>query len=124
MTMTDPISDLATRLRNATAVGKGTVALPHSRQKEAIAKTLAANGYLSDVSVKDRELVLGLAGETPINGIKRISKPGRRLYAGKFDLPRVRQGLGIAVISTSQGVMTADDARRRKLGGEVLLEVF
>lgn len=126
MSFTDPIADMATRLRNAIAVEKTTVRLPHSKAKEAIAKVLAEEGYLTSVTTEERELVLEISTTTPtvITGIKRISTPGRRLYAGRYGLPRVRQGLGIAVISTSQGVMTADTARRRHLGGEVLLEVF
>lgn len=127
MVMTDPIADMLTRLRNTAAVGKSTVRLPQSRLKQAVAKVLAEEGYLSKVSVDKGELVLDLvmdSGQPKISGLDRISKPGRRLYAPAGKLPRVRQGLGIAIISTSQGVMTADNARRRKLGGEVLVEVY
>lgn len=123
MSFTDPIADMATRLRNAVAVGKTSVSLPLSQQKKAVAEVLRGNGYLSEVKVDGRTLLLE-TGQTPISGIKRISKPGRRTYGGRFDLPKVRNGLGIAIVSTSQGVMSADDARRRHLGGEVMLEVF
>jgi small subunit ribosomal protein S8 len=127
MVMTDPIADMLTRLRNAAAVGQTEVRLPGSKEKQAIAKVLKEEGYLTDVASKDGELTLQLAqtdGGPKMNGIRRISKPGRRLYAGKGDLPRVRHGIGTAVVSTSQGVMSADTARKRKLGGEVLLEIF
>ena len=124
MTFSDPIADMATRLRNAAAVGKTKVELPHSKLKEQVAGVLKETGYLTGVAAKDGSLSLELSPELPIGGIKRISKPGRRYYAGKGDLPRVRYGLGLAIVSTSQGVMTADTARKRHLGGEVLLEVF
>lgn len=125
MSFSDPIADMSTRLRNASAVGKDMVKLPHSKMKEAVAGVLNSEGYVGRVSKADKDLVIELAGGArPISGIKRISKPGRRRYADKRNLPRVRNGLGMAIISTSQGVMSANDARRRHLGGEVLLEVF
>lgn len=127
MTMTDPIADMATRLRNAAAVHKDEVRLPASKLKRHIAGVLQEEGYLTDVSEDGRDLVLKLAGNagTPkLTATARISKPGRRVYMASSDLPKVRQGLGVAVVSTSQGVMTADAAKRRKLGGEVLLEVY
>jgi small subunit ribosomal protein S8 len=127
MVMTDPIADLLTRLRNAAAVGHTEVRLPASRVKQAIAKVLAQESYLTSVKIDDGVLVLELAqvdGKPRLQGAKRISKPGRRMYAGKDRLPSVRRGIGTAVVSTSQGVMTASDAKRRKLGGELLLEVY
>ncbi|MDP4000136.1 MAG: 30S ribosomal protein S8 [bacterium] len=124
MTMTDPIADMLTRIRNAAALRKEEVRVPASTLKQAIADVLAKEGYLSKVGKEERELVLELAGERQLSGLKRISKPGRRVYAKSGELPRVRGGLGIAVVSTPQGVMTAHEARKRKLGGEVLAEVF
>ena len=127
MTMTDPIADMLTRIRNAGAVGLAGVDLPHSKLKETVAKALVEAGYLAKVSTKGGVLSLELAsskGKPAITGIRRVSKPGRRIYVGAGKLPRVRQGLGTAVVSTSQVVMSADTARKRKLGGEILLEVF
>lgn len=125
MSFSDPIADMSTRLRNATAVGKTTVRLPHSKVKAAVAGVLNAEGYVGSVTTDKQELVVELTGgERPISGIKRISKPGRRLYADKRSLPKVRNGLGVAIVSTSQGVMSSNDARRRHLGGEILLEVY
>lgn len=127
MVMTDPIADMLTRLRNAASVKTTTVKVPDSKLKRAIAKVLIEEKWLTEAKPDDRELVLELAsvdGKIRLSGLKRISKPGRRVYAPAGRLPRVRHGLGVAVISTPQGVMTADQARRRKLGGEVLLEVF
>ncbi len=124
MTMTDPIADMLTRIRNATAVGRDSVRVPASKQKQAIANVLVKADYLTKVETDEGELVLHLAGERQLEGLKRVSSPGRRFYAKSRELPRVRRGLGIAIISTSQGVMTADEARKRKLGGEVLAEVF
>ncbi|MEX1113505.1 MAG: 30S ribosomal protein S8 [Patescibacteria group bacterium] len=124
MTMTDPIADMLTRIRNATAVGKDSVRVPASKQKQAIADVLVKADYLTKVETDEGELVLHLAGERRLEGLKRVSSPGRRFYAKSRELPRVRRGLGIAIISTPQGVMTADEARKRKLGGEVLAEVF
>ena len=124
MTMTDPIADMLTRIRNAAALRKEEVRVPASTLKQAIADVLAKEGYLSKVGKEERELVLELTGERQLSGLKRISKPGRRVYAKSGELPRVRGGLGIAVVSTPQGVMTAHEARKRKLGGEVLAEVF
>lgn len=125
--MTDPIADMLTRLRNAGAVGRTQVSVRHSKIKEAVAKVLADEGYLAKVSAKGGELTLELAidgGKAKITGISRISKPGRRVYVSSKDLPQVRRGIGSAIVSTSQGVMTAKAARKGHLGGEVLLEVF
>lgn len=124
MTMTDPVADMLTRIRNAAALRKEEVRIPASTLKRAIADVLAKEGYVDKVGKDQRELVLDLPGERQLSGLKRISKPGRRVYAKSGELPRVRGGLGIAVVSTPQGVMTADEARKRKLGGEVLAEVF
>lgn len=125
--MTDPIADMLTRLRNAAAVGRTTVRVPHSKLKAAVADVLVKEGYLNKVGQEERDLVLELAstkGKAKLTGIKRISSPGRRAYAAADELPFVRRGLGTAVISTSKGVMSATEARKRRIGGEVLLEVF
>jgi small subunit ribosomal protein S8 len=127
MTMTDPIADMLSRLRNAAAVGKTSVELPSSKLKVAVAEVLKKTGYLATVKAADGVLTLEIAsdgGQIKLSGIKRISKPGRRYYVGADELPQVRRGLGVAVVSTSAGVMTAKDARKQGLGGEVLLEVF
>jgi small subunit ribosomal protein S8 len=127
MTMTDPIADMLSRLRNSAAVGKTTVELPASKLKVAVADVLKKSGYLTEATAKDGVLTLEIAsegGQMKLSGIKRISKPGRRYYVSAKELPQVRRGLGMAVVSTSAGVMTAKDARKKGLGGEVLLEVF
>lgn len=128
--ITDPISDMLTRIRNASMVRKTEVRLPYSKLKLAIAKILAQEGYIASVEKAGTghgELRLTLRyddGGAPIHQITRISKPGHRSYAGYGELPRVLSDQGIAIISTSQGVMTNKEARKRKLGGEVLCEVF
>ena len=130
--MTDPIADMLTRLRNAVAVGHETVAMPSSRQKEEIARLLAAEGFIDGFEVRPEgakaTLVLRLrygAKRSPvITGVKRVSKPGHRVYRGADELPRVQGGLGVAVVSTSQGLLPDREARRRRLGGEILCEVW
>lgn len=128
MTMTDPIADMLTRIRNAAALGRTEVAMPHSKLKEAVANVLKAEGYVTKVAAKDGELALELAetddGSVKVEQLIRRSKPGRRMYLASKDLPRVREGLGVAIVSTSAGVMTADQARKQKLGGEVMVEVY
>ena len=128
MTMTDPIADMLTRLRNASAAKHETVDMPYSKFKANIAEILKREGYIKDFTAKEAKvgqtlevtLKYGPNGERSIQGIKRISKPGLRIYAGKDDLPRVLGGLGTAIISTSRGVMTDRDARKQGIGGEVI----
>ena len=126
--ITDPIADMLTRIRNALAVQKTEVSLPHSSVKESVAKILKDNGYLSDITVnKDgfrKVMTLYLPEHVQIKEINRISKPGRRVYAKVKEIPQVKQGRGIVIISTSKGVMAGNDARNNKLGGEVLCEVY
>jgi small subunit ribosomal protein S8 len=128
MTSTDPIADMLTRIRNALAVHKNEVILPHSSVKESVAKILKQNGYVSEVSVeKDgfkKHLTISLPERVTINEINRISKPGRRVYAKVKEIPQVKQGRGIVIISTSQGVMAGSDAKDKKLGGEIICEVY
>ena len=125
--MTDPISDMLTRIRNAQKAEKVSVRMPASRIKSAIAQVLQDEGYVEGFSMHEQEgkpvleIVLKYHNGRPvIEHMKRVSKPGRRLYQGKHGLPHVAGGLGVAIISTSQGVMTDRDARKKSVGGEVL----
>ncbi len=128
--MTDPIADLLTRIRNANQALLKTVKLPHSRLKESIARVLVREGYLTDVSVsgdgkKVLQLTLKYSGRRgAVTGLRRVSRPGLRHYVGSSAVPRVLNGLGVAVMSTSRGVMSGRDARKAKLGGEVLCYVW
>lgn len=134
MTMTDPIADMLTRLRNANIAMHDEVRMPSSKAKEALAAVLKAEGYIGDYSVVDsskgpgRELRIELRyspdRERVISGIRRVSKPGLRVYTKAADVPRVLGGLGISVLSTSQGLMTDREARRRRVGGEILCQVW
>ena len=127
MSMSDPIADMLTRIRNGQSVNKESVRIPSSNLKKAIASVLKDEGYIKDVSVEDVDgksfMVIELKyhqGRPVIEWIKRISRPGLRVYKGKDELPNVRGGLGIAIISTSKGVMTDRAARASGYGGEVL----
>lgn len=129
--ITDPISDFLTRLRNAQAAAHETMTVPGSRIKFAIAKLLEREGYVERVSEEHTgvksliHVTLKYLGKTgAIRSIKRVSRPGLRVYRGAHELPRVLSDQGIAIVSTSAGVMTNKEARRRKLGGEVLCEVY
>lgn len=133
MGMTDPIADMLTRLRNANTAYQEYVNVPVSKIKLEIAKILKEEGYIKDFKVtKDQEgsavirvvMSYGPSREKVIGGIKRISKPGLRVYAGKDEIPRVLGGLGIAILSTPKGVITANKARRFKVGGEVICYVW
>ncbi len=127
MSMSDPIADMLTRIRNAQSSEKPLVAMPASRVKAAIAQVLKDEGYIEDFAVRDlegrRTLEIGLkyyAGKPVIEKIERISRPGLRIYKPKDDLPKVMNGLGVAIVSTSRGVMTDRKARGLGVGGEVL----
>src|ERR1041384_6238250 len=128
--MTDPISDMLTRIRNAGQALQPVVAVPHSRIKESIANVLKQEGYVADVAVEGKlpktlKLKLKYQGKkTAIEGLRRISTPGLRRYVGATEMPRVLNGMGVAVISTSEGVMTGTQARKKNLGGEVLCHVW
>jgi len=132
MTMTDPVADMLTRLRNANAAYHDDVVMPYSKIKSHIAEILQQEGYISGWRVQDAEvgrslvvaLKYGPTRERSIAGLKRVSKPGLRVYAKKDNLPRVLGGLGIAIISTSGGLMTDRQAVRRGVGGEVLAYVW
>ena len=130
MSMTDPIADMLTRIRNALAAGKLVVAMPSSKQKVAIAALLKEEGYVNESSVQDIDgkpvLEISLKyyeGKPVIDMVKRVSRPGLRIYKGKDDLPTVMNGLGIAVVSTSNGLMTDRTARKAGCGGEVICYV-
>ncbi len=133
MTMSDPIADMLTRIRNANTAKHDTVDIPSSRMKLAIADILVDEGYVSKYemvdngSFKDIRIFLKYnnnKNERVISGIKRISKPGLRVYAGGDELPKVLGGLGTAIISTNQGVLTDKQAREKKIGGEVLAFIW
>ena len=130
MSMTDPIADMLTRIRNAQKARLEEVAMPVSRMKADIARVMKEFGYISDVSIDEasRTMTLSLRytaeGEPVIRGLRRESSPGLRRFCGWKDIPRVLGGLGVAVISTSGGVMSGLEARRRTLGGEIICSVW
>ena len=134
MTMTDPIADMLTRIRNANTAMHDQVRMPSSKLKESLAAILQAEGYIDGYNVKDS---VGRPGRTleikmkyspdrsrTISGLRRVSKPGLRVYTAADKLPRVLGGLGVAVLSTSQGLMTDREARKRRVGGEILCYVW
>jgi len=127
MSMTDPIADMLIRIRNAQMVGHTEVAMPASRLKASIAKVLKDEGYIEDFATREngakKELRIALkyyAGKPVIERLERVSKPGLRVYKGHHDIPKVMNGLGVAILSTSRGVMTDRKARADGVGGEVL----
>ncbi len=127
MSMQDTVADMLTRVRNAQLAKKPTVSMPQSKLKQAIAVVLQSEGYIADVSVADNDgkptLTLTLKyfeGKPVIETVKRVSRPGLRQYRGKDELPRVKQGLGVAIVSTSKGIMTDRAARAAGVGGEVI----
>lgn len=134
MTMTDPIADMLTRIRNANSAQLDTVRMPGSKLKESLAAILAREGYISGYQTTPAqgrpgstlEIIMKYAPDRSrtIAGIKRVSKPGLRIYARADGIPRVLGGIGVAVVSTSQGLMTDREARRQRLGGEVLCYVW
>ncbi|MEN9961697.1 MAG: hypothetical protein RIS66_110 [Actinomycetota bacterium] len=132
MTMTDPVADFLTRLRNANSAYHETVSLPYSKLKAAIAEILKSEGYIATIKIEDAEvgktltidLKYGPNRERSIAGIKRVSKPGLRVYAKSTELPRVLGGLGIAILSTSSGLLTDRQAAKKGVGGEVLAYVW
>ena len=132
MTKTDPIADKLTRIRNANTVGHETVEIPASKMKKAIAEILKEEGYIADFDVIDDNkqgiikvtMKYGANKEKVITGIKKISKPGLKVYAKANDVPRVLGGLGIAIISTSKGVVSDKQARKMGVGGEVICYVW
>jgi small subunit ribosomal protein S8 len=128
---TDPIADLLTRIRNAAMVGKHEVRVPSSKIKKTVAEQLKKNNYLAEVKIeagKPRDtlvITINKEGEnSPITEITRMSKPGRRIYVGADDIPRVKSGRGMVLVSTSKGVITGHEAVKQRLGGELLLKVY
>jgi small subunit ribosomal protein S8 len=130
--LTDPVSDMLTRLRNANLALHEKVAMPSSHLREEIARILAAEGFISGYQVSaegskkqlEVRLKYGSDRSRVIQGLRRISRPGRRVYVGSGDLPRTKGGLGVVIVSTSQGLLPDREARRRRLGGEILCEVW
>ncbi|HJQ07910.1 MAG TPA: 30S ribosomal protein S8 [Candidatus Saccharimonadales bacterium] len=131
MVSTDPIADMLTRIRNAVSVGKHEVTMPHSKVKQGVAELLKNSGFVKDVQVHDADAVKTLKvvisnehEAARITEIVRISKPGRREYAGAGDIPVVKRGRGVVIVSTSKGLMTGHDARKQGVGGELICKVF
>ena len=132
MTMTDPIADMLTRIRNANVAMHDEVSMPSSKLKESLAAVLKSEGYIANFRVEKAKVPAQLLVELKyrsrklnvIEGLKRVSKPGRRVYAQAGDIPRVLDGLGVAVISTSQGIHSGAECQKRNIGGEVLLYVW
>ena len=128
--MSDPISDMLTRIRNASRALLPAVELPHSRIKEGVARILKNEGYVTEVSVdgkviKKLKIQLKYQGrKAVIEGLKRVSKPGLRKYVGSTEIPRVLGGMGVSILSTSEGVMTGTQAKKKNLGGELLCYVW
>lgn len=132
MSFSDPLGDMLARIRNAQMRRRSTVNAPASKLRAWVLDVLVKEGYIKEYRTVDadsghREIEISLKyfdGDPVIKELKRVSKPGRRVYAGAKEIPRVRQGLGVAIVSTAQGVMSDADARRRNVGGEVLCTVF
>ena len=132
MTMTDPIADMITRIRNANVVKHETVDVPASNMKKELSRILLEEGFIRGYDVIEDgkqgiiriQLKYGQTGERVISGLKRISKPGMRVYADKHEVPRVLNGLGISIISTSKGILTDKQARKENVGGEVICYVW
>ena len=132
MSLTDPISDLLTRIRNAVMVSKSNIEIPHSKFKFQLASLLKDEGYVSDVKITGEgtkkiiniELKYSEDGASVISGMNRLSKPGNRVYSSFDKLPRNNGGLGTVVVSTSRGLLSDSEARKRKLGGELICEVW
>jgi len=130
MSLTDPIGDMLARIKNAQVRNHSKVSLPSSKFKAKIADVLKSEGYIIDYKINDDKkpsIEINLkynSGNPVINTIERISKPGRRIFSSASSLPKINNGLGIAIVSTPQGVMTDVDARKKKLGGEIICKVF
>ncbi len=133
MTTTDPIADMLTRMRNAIAVGKREVTLPHSRLKEMVAQVLAGSNFIDRVEVNDnvagpgkqlRVVINSEDAAARITSIERVSTPGRRVYVSAGRIPKVKGGRGIVVVSTSKGLMTGTEAGKARLGGELICKVY
>jgi small subunit ribosomal protein S8 len=131
ITTTDPIADMLTRIRNAAAVRKSEVQMPHSSAKETVARLLKKSGFITDVKVEKADVgktlivTINSAGESSrITEITRLSKPGRRQYAGATEIPTVMRGRGIVILSTSKGMMTGAESKKQGIGGELICKVY
>ena len=127
MAVVDPIADMLTRIRNAHQAFHKSVSVPSSKMKQAIASILKDEGYIVEYAVEDESIDITLkyeSGKPLIAGLKKVSKPGRRVYVSVHDIPRVQNGLGICILSTSRGVMDGDRARADHVGGELLCEIW
>lgn len=131
MVSTDPISDMLTRIRNAIAVGKSDIVMPHSRIKQSVAELLQKSGFIHEVKSDgagiDKKILIKINTDkenAKITEIARLSRPGRRLYSSASDIPVVKRGRGIIIVSTSKGIMTGDQAKKAKIGGELICEVY
>lgn len=132
MVLTDPIADMLTRIRNANMAEKKVVQMPHSKMKSELARLLKSEGFIKDYTMENEEgksvlnvfLKYTLEREPVIQGLRRISKPSCRKYVGSEEVPRVLGGIGVAILSTSSGVMTDNEARKQKVGGEVLCYIW
>jgi small subunit ribosomal protein S8 len=127
MGVVDPIADMLARIRNAHSALHRTVDVPKSKEKAALATILREEGYIGEFEEKDRELQIQLKymdGRPIISGLKRVSKPGRRVYVSVYDIPMVQNGLGICILSTSKGIMEGGKAREANVGGELLCEIW
>ena len=125
--LTDPIADMLTRIRNAHLALHKEVSVPRSKMKESLAAILKQEGYVDDVAVEDEAITIALKyhkGKPAISGLKRVSKPGRRVYVGSSQIPRVQNGLGICILSTSSGLLDGVSAYEKKVGGELLCEIW
>ncbi|MFH1193930.1 MAG: 30S ribosomal protein S8 [bacterium] len=128
--ITDPISDMLIRIKNAYLARKGEVAFPHSKMKLAIADILKSNGYVRDIKVigeTQKDITVELLyknKQAAMQEVKRVSKPGRRVYASAQDLPKVKNGFGISIVSTPKGIMTNKEARKANVGGEIICEIY
>ena len=131
ITSTDPIADMLSRIRNAIGVRKNVVSMPHSKVKESVARLLQTSNFINAVAVEDapvgKTLILTINGENEnarITEIKRISTPGRRYYVRSGEIPTVKRGRGIVIVSTSRGMMTGNDAKKQGVGGEIICRVY
>ncbi|MBG0777208.1 MAG: 30S ribosomal protein S8 [Desulfovibrionaceae bacterium] len=127
MAVTDPIADMLTRIRNAHQALHKDVLVPTSKMKLSLAGIMKQEGYIADFAVEERDIRIQLKyvnGRPAVSGLKRISKPGRRVYVGSSDIPRVQNGLGICILSTSQGILDGTSAQDKRVGGEILCEIW
>ncbi len=127
MAVVDPVADMLTRIRNAYGAYHTDVAVPTSKMKASIAGILKEEGYITDYAVEDRDISITLKyaqGKPLVTGLKKISKPGRRVYVGASDIPRVQNGIGICIVSTSKGLLEGAKAKEAKVGGELLAEIW